>query len=192
MKMIDKESLNMEKCRQDLLYGLKGEWFPNLVFFLSVTMMTGFLYLIGGLAFASSDILRRIIALLWLIPAGYFIGYVTYAVRKWLWITKTPFSVVEDTLCGTEAIMRDRGACKPPILRHWEIHFSGHGVYKTTLSHATWSRKGNRMNCSALANSSDTGDKFYLLLDERSKKGEKPKIILSYPCKYFQWQGEIV
>lgn len=192
MKLIEKESLNIEKCRQDLLYDLKGTYPLHLLSFFTTALLAGILYLAGPFAFESSDVPHWVFALFWLVPAGYFAGYVTYVLRKWLWLTKAPFSVVEDTFCGAHAILRDRGSFKSPVLRYWEIYFSEHGIFRTTMSHATWSRKGNRMNCAALVSSSNTGDRFYLLLDEQSKKDGKPKIVLAYPCKYFQWQDEIV
>lgn len=192
--MIDKDLLDIEKCREDLLFNMNGDLPFHLMLSAALAFFAGFMHLGCALGLPSKGWTLRLVPLLWLIPVGYFVGYGIYMIRKWRLITKTQFSVAEDTFCGAEAIMRKPygkyRALREPILHHWEIHFSEHGMYKTDMTHATWSKKGNRMNCSALVRGSETGDKFYLLLDERVKKGQTPKIVLAYPCKYFVWQGE--
>lgn len=193
MKMIDKDLLDMEKCRADLWHGQKGNYpfylllLPILAFFVGVTHLACATEYAGRF----SEFTRRLLPLLWLIPAAYAAGLGIYVLRKWLWIKKTPFLVVEDTFCGAEPIMYQPAgknhAFSEPVLHHWELHFSGHGIFKTTLTHAIWSKKGNCMNCTSLVHNSHTGDSFYLILDERVKKGQAPKIVLAYPCKYFVW-----
>lgn len=186
MKYIDKDFLDMEKVRADLRFHKKGDWPFHVMMSVTLVFIVGPLHLGGALGFPEKTWLVRLLPLLWLIPAGYLVGLCVYILREWSWIAKTQFTVAEDTFCGAEAIMRQPYGkyrhLRGPVLHHWELHFSGHGIYKTTMAHATWSKKGNRMNCTALVKSADAGDKFYLILDGQGK------ILLSYPCKYFRWQ----
>lgn len=192
MKNIDKDFLTMEKCRMDLLFNSRGNWPFHLLMAITLALTAGLLHMTGALGFPGEEELHRFLPLLWLIPAGYSVGAGIYILRKWLWITKTQFTVAEDVLCRGEAIMmrpRGRGRYfREWTLSHWEFQFAEHGLYKTTMSHATWSKKGNRMNCNALGRSSEPGDKFYLILDPPAKEGQEPKILLAYPCKYFEWK----
>ena len=190
MKTVDKDLLDMEKVRADLLFNLKGKLAIHLLFPPILAVLVGIVHLACATEYANyfpEAVLHRVIPLLWLIPAGYLAGFGAYVLRKWLWIRKTQFSVATDAFCWAKEVMRSRGSYISPLLKHLEIHFSEHGVFKTLSTHATWSSKGNRMGCTDLANNSAVGDTFYLILDERVKEGRKPKILLAYPCKYFVW-----
>lgn len=194
MKMIDKDLLDMEKCRADLLFNFKGNWPFHLLLTGVLAFFAALLQFVGTLAALdfSEEWLVNLLPLLWLLPAGYLTVYGVRFCRKQSWIKKAKLTVAEDTFCGAEDIMRlpktRYRALHDPILDHVEIHFAEHGMYKTTMTHGTWSKKGNRMNCSSLTDGSDAGDKYYLILDERVKEGQAPKILLAYPQKYFIWQ----
>ena len=191
MKLIDKDLLDMEKVRADLLFNRKGDWPFHVLMTVTLVFIVGPLHLGGALGFPEKAWLIRLLPLLWLIPAGYLAGLCVYILRERSWIAKAQFTVAEDTFFGAEAIMTlPHGKyrhLREPVLHHWELHFSEHGIYRTTMAHATWSKKGNRMNCTALVKSVDAGDRFYLILDKQDKGEQKPRIVLAYPCKYFTW-----
>ena len=188
--MIDKDFLNMEKCREDLLFHAKGKWHLPVLTAITLAILVGS-YHICVIGYPAEEWLLRLFPFFWLIPVGYLAGFGIRTLRKRLWIAKTKFTVAEDTLLRTEAIMvrphgRYRSLRPDLVFDHWEIHFSEHGTFKATMTHATWSKKGNCMNCTSLVKSAEPGDKYYLILDERVKEGQPPKIVLAYPCKYFE------
>lgn len=197
MKMIDKDLLDMEKVRADLLFNFKGDWPFHLLVTAVLAFFAAFFRFAGALAATdfSEEWLLNLLPLLWLVPAGYLVWYGARFYRRRSWIMKTQFTVAVDAFCGSEDVMRlprtRYRALQEPILDHVEIHFAEHGVYKTTMTHGTWSKKGNSMNCASLTDGSDAGDKFYLILDGRDKEGRPPRILLAYPCKFFAWQGEL-
>lgn len=201
MEKIEKEILNMEKCRAELLFRLKhtlSEYLFDFISSASVVGMISFYLAIGIAADPSATNLRWVIAALWLIPTPYFVGPAIYGIRKWIRITKTSFAVVEDTLCGTDTVTSSssggfhipwkRGATGKTLYYRWKFRFAGHGTYTTSVTHFTWKHSSFRMGPEVLKNVSQTGDKFYLILDERVKEGQAPKILLAYPCKFFQWE----
>ena len=191
--MIDKDLLDMEKCRADLLFNYQTDWPFHLLMTGVLAFFAIFAYFVGILAALdfSEEWLLNLLPLLWLIPAGYLTWHGARFYRKRSWIMKTQFAVAEDVFCGAEDIMRLPRTRHPTmqdlVLDRVEIHFAEHGVYKATMTHGTWSKKGNCMNCASLTDGSDAGDKFYLILDERVKEEQKPRIVLAYPCKYFTW-----
>lgn len=202
MEKIEKEILTMEKCRAELLFRLKHVLSSYLFDFISSALVVGVIsfYLAIGIAMdPSAANLRWVIAALWLIPAPYFVGPAIYGIWKWIRIAKTPFTVVEDTLSGTDTVTSSsaggfhipwkRSAAGKTLYYRWEFRFAGHGTYTTSVTHFTWKHSSFRMGPEVLKNVSQTGDKFYLVLDERVKEGQAPKILLVYPQKYFIWQG---
>lgn len=199
MKNVEKEPVNLEKCRMELLGKLKEDLFTLLCFALAIALPLGVTSILFAIALrpgTAATVLGWFTAVLWLLPIAILIGAVVFGCKTWSWIKKATFSVAEDTLSNAHEIATEiknhrRGAfADPHFTYHWEFYFSEHGMYKTTQKIAPWS-KSYCMTSKDLYRSSSPGDKFYLLLDEQNEKGEKPGIILVYPCKFFQWQGEI-
>lgn len=198
MERIERERFDLEKCRAELLCNLKNDFLALLGLAASIILpliVTTLLFAIALRPGTTAIILGSITAVFWLLPIAILIGAVIFGIKTRSWIKNTSFFIVEDTLSNaheiaTEIKNRRRGAfADPHFTYHWEFYFSEHGMYKTTQKIAPWS-KSYCMTSKDLYRSSSPGDKFYLLLGEQSKKGEKPNIILVYPCKYFQWQGE--
>ena len=196
MERIERESFNIENCRQDLIRSLKNDISDYLLGFIMVALGSG--GLAGCLTYyywlRPSLWLLFIIILLGIMPIVYFIGPICYVVQKWIRIARKNYYIVEDTLCGLNATTRPRGkfhleqrqsSMREPSIRY-EFHFDVYGKCDPECSF-TWSRTFN----GSLWRSSHAGDKFYLLIYETGRK-KKKKIACIYPQKYFIWQGEPV
>lgn len=196
MKRIDKDLLDMEKVRADLLYDLTGNWILHLITPLAIAFLVGLIHLACATEYAGDIpevVLHRVIPLLWLLPTGYLTGYGVSILCKWLRGTKATLSITEDTLCKINAITTYKGWDRPhhsPSVYYpryyWVLQFSEHGKY-TMRAHATWNEK-YRINSNDIYRRFEPGDTFYLLLRGQGQKGKKPKILLAYPCKYFEWK----
>ena len=190
MERIEKETLNIEKCRAELRRNQeKGVVAIFLCGLLQVPLF-GLIHILLAIAF-SFDLPVWAVLLLWLLPALFFVVAVILAIRELAWIEKAPFILVEDTLSGSNEIATERKSHRPPhtyITYHWEFYFAEHGRYGTTGEIAPWSV--HHMSAKDLLRCSERGDKFYLLLDGQVKKEQTPQILRIYPCRFFTRQGE--
>lgn len=203
MKRIEREYFNAERCKKELFFQLQNQLVAYFYDFFTLVMPVA---LIAGVVALGNtqwqmEGVRWFVRLIWLIPAPYLIGPACYGIWKWLKISNMPFTVVEDTLCGSETIpMRTRGGfhiewgtsyshhLNPFPYYRCEFHFDHYGKFVASSTHFVWSRE-YRMHSSDLARDSRTGDTFYLLIAETGKK-KKQKIVLIYPAKYFCREDE--
>lgn len=141
-----------------------------------------------------SAALYGMLAVLWALPAAYALGALCYWVRSGKRIRAGRFSIAETTLSSI-------GEMEISFRRHWHIrwisryfryvrydryafHFYSYGKYVPPRQNFTWSETFH-MRDEGLANTSLSGDTFYLLLAERGKRKEQT-IVYAYPAKFFE------
>lgn len=219
MNKIDKEFLNMEKCMEDMKYWIKGEVVSYLREIIPMSVFSIFFTLIASLDSSGASLI--VAAIFWIPPLTYIIGASCLLIPTAVRIAGRKFTIVEDTLGGTNQIENRKGnrwhfqwkffVFHPLIaflLRnrytHYLFYFEKHGLYEGRYPSIKRTVRGEtsggtnfvwsrsfRMGDAALTRDSHIGDRFYLLTYETGGEEKEQKVAFIYPQKFFIWEGEI-